>query len=158
LDRAVDFDDHEFVFVPSAWDFAVSMGVRIHRETDSVALDELADAVLVSMEDRPELEQLTDEAIERIWTNELEAMIREGVAELGGRQEWRDAAAAATVELGRDPRRADVSREVVRHLAMQLAHERTPIFFCLHCLEEGLEHAAAARENLLLAVAHPEAN
>jgi len=46
----------------------------------------------------------------------------------------------------------------VRHLAMQLAHERTPIFFCLHCLEEGLEHAAAARENLLLAVAHPEAN
>jgi hypothetical protein len=129
--------DDDFVFEPVGWDFAVEMGIRLDRDDECEQLRELADAMLVWMRDGPELERLTTEAMEELWTDDLEAGIREGVALLGEREEWRAAAVAALAELDRDPRSAEVARDVVRHLAMQRSHLDTPVFFCVHCLDEA---------------------
>jgi hypothetical protein len=133
-----ELTDDDFIFEPNGWDFAVDSGICVDPAADAVALDELADFMLVSLEDRPELERATDTAIDRIWSENFEGLIRERVAALGKREEWAAFAAGAEADLDRDPRRADVAREVVRHLAMQLAQHRTPVFFCLHCLEEQI--------------------
>jgi hypothetical protein len=93
--------------------------------------------MLVWMEYGPELDRLTTEAMEKLWTDDLEAGIREGVTLLAEREEWRAASVAALAELDRDPRGAEVSREVVRHLAMQRSHLDAPTFFCVHCLDEA---------------------
>lgn len=137
----IDFHDDSFVFEPTAWDFAVDIGIRVDPIADSSALDELADAMLVSMEDRPELERLTDNALDRIWTDELSTWIRDGIVELARRDNWRDGAQATLMEFDSGPRAAEVSREVVRHLAMQLSQYRTAPFFCLDCLEEAVVRA-----------------
>jgi len=131
-----DLDD-DFVFEPTAWDFAVDIGIRFDPRDECKAVARLADAMLVWMPDGPELERLTLAALEALWSDELEAMIREGVSELGRRDEWRAGAEAALAELDRGARRAEVSREVVRHLAMQRSRLDTPILFCLDCLDEA---------------------
>jgi hypothetical protein len=133
----------DYVFEPKGWDFAVSMGIGIDPETDTVALDVLADAMLVDLEG-PELERLTDEAVERIWDAELEGMVRDGIVQLSGQDGWEQGAAAALAEFDRDPPRSEVAREVVRHLAMQLGSAHQPVFFCLCCVEEALVRAEPA--------------
>ena len=139
-------DDHsttrpdEFVFEPNGWDIATDLGIRVDRETDGAALDELADAMLV-WADESVLDRLTDSALDRIWSDELEAAIRTGLVGLGERDEWRAAVSSARVELDHDPRRAEVSREVIRHLAMQLGQVGTPFFFCLDCIDDAIENA-----------------
>jgi hypothetical protein len=137
----MDSADHDlllddFVFEPNGWDFAVSIGIGIDPETDLPALDELADAMLVWAEG-PELERLTDEAVERIWDAELEGMVRDGLVGLSGQDGWEEGSAKALAEFDRDPPRSEVAREVVRHLAMQLAGSEHP-FFCVCCIEEAL--------------------
>ena len=67
----------DFVFEPNAWDFAVDMRIGVDPETDPPALVELADAMLVWAQG-PELERRTHEAVERIWDDELECMVRAG--------------------------------------------------------------------------------
>lgn len=129
--------EDDFVFEPNGWDLAMGIGIRLHPDGDRQALDELADAMLVWMEDGPELERLTSEAMERLWSEELEARVREGLAALETEDDWRAGAQAALATLDRDPRGAAVSREVVRHLAMQLSHEDTPLLFCVLCLDEA---------------------
>lgn len=130
----------DFVFEPGAWDFAISIGIGIDPETDPPALDELADAMLVWTQG-VELERLTDEAVERVWDDELEGMVREGIVQLSGQDGWEAGAAATLAEFDRDPPRSEVAREVVRNLAMQLGSSDHPVFFCLCCIEEMLIRA-----------------
>jgi hypothetical protein len=133
----------DFVFEPNAWDFATSVGIGVDPDTDRPALDELADAMLVWARG-PELERLTDEAIERIWDAELEGMVREGIVRLSGCDGWEQGDAAALAEFDRDPRRSEIAREVVQHLAMQLGSDDHPVFFCLCCIEEVVVRAEPA--------------
>jgi hypothetical protein len=142
-DTDLDLLLDDFVFEPSSWDFAVSMGIGTDPETDREALDELADAMLVWAQG-PELERLTDEAVERIWDAELEGMVREGIVCLSGSDGWEEGAAAVLAEFDRDPPRSEVAREVVRHLAMQLGSADHPVFFCACCIEEALGRAEPA--------------
>ena len=131
----------DFVFEPTGWDFAVDMRLAADPETDREALDELVDAMLVEAEGT-ELERLTDEAVERLWDAELEAMVRDGVVRLSASDGWEQGGAAALAEFDRDPRCSDVAREVVRHLAMQLGQADHPPSFCLCCIDEELARAA----------------
>ena len=137
----VDQLDDEFVFEPTAWDLAFAIGIRVDPEKDRPALDELADAMLVWMDDGPQLERLTSEAMGALWTRELEQTVREGLLSLRRKDDWRSAAESALAELECDPRRAEVAKEVVRHLAMELSNEDTPFLFCVHCLDEHLGNA-----------------
>ena len=131
----------DFVFEPNGWDMANDIGILVDPETDREALDELADAMLV-WADEPVLERLTAEALDRIWSAELQAMVREGLLRLGERAEWAVGVAAALAEFDCNPVGAEVSREVVRHLAMQLGQEDTPFFFCLDCLDDAISEAS----------------
>ena len=133
----------DFVFEPNAWDFAVDMGIGVDPETDPPALDELADAMLVWAEG-PELERLTDEAVERIWDDELAGMVRAGIVRLSACEGWEQGAAAVLAEFDRDPPRSEVAREVVRHLAMQVGSNDHPVFFCFCCIEEMVVRAEPA--------------
>lgn len=101
--------EDDFVFEPNSWDFAVDIGIRVDPEGDRAALEELADAMLVWMEDGPELERLRSEAMERLWSEGLEAAVREGVTALRAQDDWRAAAEAALAALGRDPRGAGLA-------------------------------------------------
>jgi hypothetical protein len=132
----------DYLFEPTAWDLAMAIWIGIDEDDDRAALDELADAMLVWAEG-PELERLTDEALDRLWIDELEQWIREGLVRVAADKDkdWERAAAAALVEFDRAPRQAEVSREVVRHLAMQLGGTDHPVFFCLDCLAESMSDA-----------------
>jgi len=134
-------DDDESVFEPNGWDIATDIGIRLDAELDRQALSELADAMLVWL-DGPELERLTEEALDRLWSDEFEEIIREGLTRLAERDEWANAVTAAIVEFERDPRVAEVTRDVIRHLAMQLSQEDTPAFFCADCLDAAIEQAS----------------
>ena len=140
------FDD--FVFEPNGWDMATDMWIRVDPETDREPLEELADAMLV-WADEPVLERLTDEAIGRIWDDELQGMIHDGLQRLIVRDEWQAGVADALAEFDRDPRGAEVSREVVRHLAMQLGQNDLPLFFCLDCLDDAIAEAPGAEHRSL---------
>lgn len=142
-------DDDDFVFEPTCWDLAFRIGMTLDAGTDRAALAELADAMLVWMPDGPELERLTSAAMGTVWTAEFEAEVREGLVELADEDDWRAAAESALVELDRDPYAAEIAREVTRHLAMELSHEDTPFFFCVHCLDLGVEAAPAAERRAL---------
>jgi hypothetical protein len=146
-EHELDLDD-DVAFEPTSWDLAMAIGVGVDPETDRAALDELADAMLV-WANGAELERLTDEALERLWVDELEQWIREGLSRVGSDDGWEHAAAAALVEFDRAPRAAEVSREVVRHLAMQLGHADHPVFFCLDCIEDAMSKADAAKRREL---------
>src|SRR5258708_10640445 len=138
IDLDLPLDD--YAFERGGWDFAISIGVGIDPETDPPAVGELADAMLVWAEGA-ELERLADEAVERVWDDELEGMVREGIVQLSGQDGWEDGGAAALAECDRDPPRSEVAREVVRNLAMQLGSSDHPVFFCLCCIEETLVRA-----------------
>ena len=135
-DSDLDLLLDEFTFEPNAWDLAMGIGIGVDLETDRPALDELADAMLVWAKGA-EFERLTDDAIERIWDDELAGMVRDGLVRLSAKKDWERAVVAALAEFDRDPRRSEVSREVVRHLAMQLGQTDHPPFFCLCCVEDG---------------------
>src|SRR5436309_4971609 len=111
-DAELDLLLDDFVFEPNGWDFAMSIGIGVDPETDRAALDELADAMLVWAEG-VELERLTDEAVERLWDDELELLVRGGIVRLAAEEDWRKAATAALAEFDRDPRRSEIAREVV---------------------------------------------
>jgi hypothetical protein len=81
IDRLLD----DFVFEPNCWDLASAIGIGVDPERDPQALDELADAMRVWCEG-PELERLTDEAVERVWDDELAGMVREGIVRLGTKE------------------------------------------------------------------------
>jgi hypothetical protein len=137
-------DDADFVFEPTSWDLAMSIGLVVDEERERAALDELSDAMLVWAEG-PEVDRLTDEAVERIWSAELEESIRDGLLGLAaGEAEWRAAATAALIEFDRCPRRSEVARAVVQRLAMDVSQRDHPPLFCVCCLD--LEVAAAPRE------------
>ncbi|HUZ81926.1 MAG TPA: hypothetical protein VMU73_06735 [Gaiellaceae bacterium] len=138
----------DVVFEPNGWDMAVDMRIRVDPETDREALDELADAMLV-WADEPVLERLTDEALDRIWDDRLQQLIRDGLMRLSVREEWHAGVAAALAEFDRNPRGAEVSREVVRHLAMQLGQADTPFLFCLDCLDHAISEAPADERRAL---------
>jgi hypothetical protein len=127
----------DFVFEPTPWDLAFSIGIGVDPETDRVALDELADAMLMWAPE-PMLEQLTGPALDALWDDELPRWIREGLVRLSGEDGWEKGAAAALAEFDRAPRAAAVSREVIRGLASQLGSADHPVFFCLDCLNESL--------------------
>lgn len=149
LNPGMDADvDDDFIFEPNGWDMAVDMGIGLDPETDAEALDELADAMLLWIEG-PALEALADAAVERIWSEELEKMIREGLGRLGQRETWRAGVERALAEFDLDPRKAEVTREVVCHLAMELSHESVPVFFCIDCLEEQISYAGSNRRRTL---------
>jgi len=144
LDRLVDDVDidrllDDFVFEPNCWDLASAIGIGVDPKRDPQALDELADAMRVWCEG-PELERLTDEAVERVWDDELAGMVREGIVRLGTKEGWEAGAADALAEFDRDPPGSEVAREVVRHLAMQFGSADQPFFFCLDCLEYAISH------------------
>lgn len=141
-------DDDDFVFEPTAWDLAMAIGIGPDPEADPARLDELADAMLVWAQG-PELERLTDEAIERIWDAELEQLIRDGLVRLLDKDDWRAGAQAALDEFDRDGRDAEVSREVVRCIATYLGDGELPLFFCLCCIDEGVQNAHEDRRRQL---------
>ncbi len=134
-------DDDDFVFEPTTWDLAFRIGVRLDAKADRAALAELADAMLVWMPDGPELERLTSAAMDTVWTDEIRVDVREGLVELTDEDEWRAAAESALLELDRNPRAADIAREVTRSLAMELGQEDSPVFFCVLCLDLAVEAA-----------------
>ena len=133
----------DYVFEPSAWDFAVSMGIQLDAEQDPPALDELTDAMLVWAQG-PLLERLTGEAVARLWDAELEGMVREGIVSLSGQDGWEQGGAAMLEAFDRDPPCSEVAREVARHLAVQVGSSDHPMFFCLCCIEEMLVRAEPA--------------
>lgn len=137
--------DDDFVFIPSAWDVAVELRIRAVPETDREPLAELIDALLVSFEGR-QIDRIATEAVTALWSDDLQRMIREGLEELANRDGWEDTVTCALAELDRHPTNAEVSREVICHMAMHLGHDDLPHpLFCLHCLEE--EIAAAPPEH-----------
>jgi len=143
----------DFVFEPTAWDLATAIGLGVEADDDRAALDELADAMLM-WANGPEVERLTTDALDRLWENELEQLIREGLVRLAADDGWEQGAATALAEFDRSPRDADVSREVVRHLAMQLGSNDHPVFFCLLCISDTLAHIEpAGRRELACRVA-----
>jgi hypothetical protein len=147
-----DFLD-DFVFEPSAWDMAMAIGVGVDPETDRDALDELADAMLV-WQHGVELERLTDAAVERLWNDDLHRSIRDGLVRLGEKDDWRAGVDAALAAFEREPRAAEITREVVRYLALQLGQEDTPVFFCLDCLDDAVSAAPrGARRRIAARVA-----
>jgi hypothetical protein len=133
----------DFAFEPTAWDLAFSIGIGVDPETDRVALDELADAMLMWAPE-PTLERLTAPALDALWDDELARWIREGLVRLAGDDGWEKGAAAALVEFDRAPRAAAVSHEVIRSLATQLGSADHPVFFCLDCLNESLSDVEPA--------------
>src|SRR6059058_492036 len=127
--------EDDFVFEPSGWDLASTVGLCVDPETDREALDELADAMLVCAED-PEADRLALEAAAALWNDELVQAIREGLArvrDLGA--EWLPAADSALEELDLLGCRAEIAREVAAHLAMQLSHLDHPWTFCVCCID-----------------------
>jgi hypothetical protein len=138
----------EFVFEPTPWDLAFSIGIGVEPETDRVALDELADAMLVWAPE-PTLERLTRPALDALWSDELACWIREGLVRLSGNDGWEKGATAALVEFDRAPKAAAVSHEVIRSLAMQLGSADHPVFFCLDCLNESLSEVEPAGRRVL---------
>jgi hypothetical protein len=138
----------DFVFEPTPWDLAFSIGIGVDPETDRVALDELADAMLMWAPE-PTLERLTGPALDALWDDELARWIREGLVRLSGEDGWEKGAAAALVEFDRGPRAAAVSREVIRSLASQLGSADHPVFFCLDCLNESLSDVEPAARRAL---------
>lgn len=143
--------DDDYLFRPTPWDLALAIGLEAD-EADDVALDDLADAMLVWAEG-PDVERITDDAVERIWTLELAAGIREGLLSVAADEEedWQAAASDALAEFDRCPRRSEVARAVVQRLAMQLAQEDHPPFFCSCCLDAAIE-AAPPEERRALAL------
>ncbi len=130
------FDD--FVFEPNDWDIAMAIGLAVQPDEDRAALDELADAMLVWAEG-PELEELTDRTVDRLWSDDLADGIREGFDRVGAMgDEWATACEAARAEFDRRAGRSAVSRSVVQELAMQLGHLDVPFLFCLCCLDEAV--------------------
>ena len=139
----------DFLFEPTAWDLASVIGLEPDADTDRLALDELADAMLM-WADGPETDQLTDRAVEGLLSDELESLIRQGLeraAALG--DDWATAAATALGELERSPSGAPVTRAVVQHLAMQLGGADHPVFFCLDCLDQAMSAAPPAERRAL---------
>jgi hypothetical protein len=132
------------VFEPTAWDLAFSLGIGVDLEADREALDELADAMLMWAPE-PTLERLTTPALDALWDDEIEQWVKEGLARLSADDAWRQAAVSALAEVERAPRAADVSREVIRCLAMQLGGADHPAFFCLDCINESLRDVEPAR-------------
>ena len=128
----------ELTFEPSAWDLAMSIGLMADEETDRVALDELADAMLVWAEEET-LDRLTKDALEHLWEEELEEVIREGLARVGEDPDWSRPASHARQALDEHGKNSEIAHEVVRHLAMQLGQADQPIFACLCCIDDGLE-------------------
>jgi hypothetical protein len=140
----------DFVFEPTEWDLATTVAPRVDPESDREALDELADAMLVRLQDGPELDRLTDDAAQRLWLPELDRLVRAALQELTQKEdEWRDAAVAALRDLDARRERAEVAREVVRHLAMQLGNDDVPFLFCFDCLDEAVERAPSANRRAL---------
>ena len=73
----------DFVFEPTPWDLAFSIGIGVDPETDRAALDELADAMLMWAPE-PTLERLTEPALDALWDDELAGWIRDGLVRLSG--------------------------------------------------------------------------
>ena len=129
--------DSDFVFQPNGWDLATTMGLPVDAETDRHAVDELADAMLVWA--GAEADRLGAESAAALWSEELARSIREGllrVRKLG--DEWLPAAESALEELDLLGYDAEISREVARHLAMQLSQLDHPWTFCICCIDESL--------------------
>ncbi len=127
----------------------MEIGLRVDPEADREALDELADAMLVWADDA-ESERLTDVAVAAVWSGELAALIRDGlarVAELGG--EWRSAATIALADVEQLSSGAEVVRAVVQHLAMQLSQQDHPPFFCVCCVDEIVATAPRSKRREL---------
>jgi hypothetical protein len=148
-DDALDLLDEEIAFEPTAWDLASAIGICVDDRTDRHALEELADAMLVWMDDGPELEHLTSTAMSAMWSEELEVMIVAGLTRLCREDDWRAAAQAALAEFESDARGAEVSKEVIRDLALELAGNDAPALFCLHCLEEHIGRIPPAERRAL---------
>lgn len=143
----------DFVFEPAAWDLAAVIRLQPDPDTDRPALDDLADAMLVWAEG-PEVERLTDEAVARIWSEELAREIREGLERLSTTgDEWAPAASVALGELEASKECAPITRAVVQHIAMKLGHLDAHSFFCLCCIDEAVAnaHQGARREVALQA-------
>jgi hypothetical protein len=136
--------DDDSCFPPSAWDLAMAIGLEAD-EDDRTALDALTDAMLVWAEG-PEVERITDHAVERIWTLELAAGIRGGLLRVAAHEEegWRTAGRDALTQFDRSPQKSEVARAVVQRLAMQLSQSDHSPFFCASCLDDAV--AAAPRE------------
>ena len=81
----------DYVFEPSAWDLAFTIGIGVDPETDRDALDELADAMLMWAPE-PILERLTTPALEALWDDEIEQWTRDGLARLAAKEGWEEAA------------------------------------------------------------------
>ena len=67
--------------VADIWGVAFAIGLMPDPSTDRLALDELADAMLVWAEEDV-LDPITTEAIGRIWNDELRVRIRDGLEPL----------------------------------------------------------------------------
>jgi hypothetical protein len=146
------FDDYEFE--PTAWDLALEIGLGPDPETDRPALDELADAMLVWAKG-PELDRLTDDAIDRLWSAELASEIRDGLGRVAAQgEEWAAAATAARLEFERTQQRSPLARAVTQHLAMWLGDLDVPFLFCPCCIDLAVAHAdRPARRRLALQAA-----
>jgi hypothetical protein len=140
----LEFPDDDFPFRPTPSDLAMMVGLE-PDQADRMALDELADAMLVWAEGR-EVERLIDDAVERIWTEELAAAIRDGLLRVAADEDenWRAAACDALEVFDRSPSASAVARAVVERFAAKLAQNDHSPFFCACCLDDAV--AAAPRE------------
>ena len=109
-------------------------------------LTELADAMLVWAEGR-EVERLIDDGVERIWTDELAAEIRDGLLRVAADEEENWLAAACYALRGSSTvvrLLSEVAVQLSSGFATELAQNDHPPFFCACCLDAAV--AAAPRE------------
>jgi len=140
FDGHVDADD-DFVFVPDAWDIAMTFALDLEPALTCAALVELADAMVMWAEGE-EAEELTTRAIDGVWSAGLEAQIRAGIAGAGGLGgDWRKAADRAAADFERAPRESPVARAALQQFAWAFGQEGAPPLFCLCCIDEAVSHA-----------------
>lgn len=150
-----DPDVDDFVFEPSEWDIAFEMRLALEPGDDLPALREVADALLV-WADEAAVDELAAQAMDAVWSDELEAAIRDGLARVAAfGDEWPAAVEGATAAFDRDPRGSPVTLAVVEHLAMQVGSRDQPHpLFCLCCIDEAVAAAPPEeRRGLALEVA-----
>ncbi len=134
-------DDDDFVFVPDAWDIAMTFALDLEPTLTCAALVELADAMVMWAEGE-EAEQLTTQAIDGVWSAAFEEQIRVGIADASGLgDDWRAAADRAAADFERAPRESAVARAALQQFAWAFGHEGAPPLFCLCCIDEAVSHA-----------------
>jgi len=135
----------------AVWPMAMSLPLDLDLDDFRPAFDELADAMLVWLDD-PALERATDQALDAVWDDGLASEVRRALVELTATDTWcRREARLALEDFDRHGRRSEMARAAAQVMGMQLSHDDIPPLFCLCCVDEAIGAAPDADERRMLA-------